>query len=74
MIGQFFSVTFLELSDLELPHRLMAAGSVLVIIGTIGAFVSSRRAKARKPRQRQVGNGSRARRAYDALPPPSVID
>ena len=39
MIEQFFSETFLELSDLELPHWLTAAGSVLVIVGTIGAGI-----------------------------------
>jgi hypothetical protein len=39
MIAHFFA----ELSALQLPHWLMIAGGVLVIVGTVGASVSSRR-------------------------------
>jgi len=46
MIAQFFIA---ELSALQLPHWLMIAGGVLVIVGTVGALVSSRRRAAAPP-------------------------
>ena len=46
MIAQFFVA---ELSALQLPHWLMIAGGVLVIVGTVGALVSSRRRAAASP-------------------------
>jgi hypothetical protein len=48
MIAQFFVA---ELSALQLPHWLMIAGVVLVIVGTVGALVSSRRRAAAPPEQ-----------------------
>jgi hypothetical protein len=48
MIAQFFVA---ELSALQLPHLLMIAGGVLVIVGTVGALVSSRRRAAATPEQ-----------------------
>lgn len=78
MFGKLFSAPaerFSELSAFELPHWLIVAGSVLVIVGAIGALVSSRRAGARKQPERQVRSAaSRPRRTSDALPPPSFID
>jgi len=46
MIALFFVA---ELSALQLPHWLMIAGGVLVIVGTVGALVSSRRRAAAPP-------------------------
>jgi hypothetical protein len=46
MIAQFFVA---ELSALQIPHWLMIAGGVLVIVGTVGALVSSRRRAAAPP-------------------------
>ena len=40
MTAQFFVA---ELSALQLPHWLMIAGGLLVVVGTVGALVSSRR-------------------------------
>ena len=40
MIAQFFIA---ELSALQLPHWLMIAGGVLVIVGTVGVWVLGRR-------------------------------
>jgi hypothetical protein len=46
MIAQFFLA---ELSTLQLPDWLMIAGGVLVIVGTVGGLVSSRRRAAAPP-------------------------
>jgi hypothetical protein len=46
MIAQFFVA---ELSALQIPHWLMIAGIVLVVVGTVGALVSSRRRAAAPP-------------------------
>jgi hypothetical protein len=46
MIAQFFIAA---LPALQLPHWLMIAGGVLVIVGTVGALVSSRRRAATPP-------------------------
>ena len=72
MIEQFFSETFLELSDLELPHWLTAAGSVLVIVGTIGAGIEPA-CEGSETATKKVGNVSRARRAYHAMRHPYVM-
>jgi hypothetical protein len=45
MIVQFFAAAVAELSALQLPHWLMIAGGVLVIVGTDGALVSNRRSR-----------------------------
>ena len=46
MIAQFFLA---ELSTLQLPDWLMIAGGVLVIVGAVGALVSSRRSREKQP-------------------------
>ena len=51
MIAQFFAAAFAELSTPQLPHWLMIAGSVLVIVGAVGALVSRRRRAAAPPEQ-----------------------
>jgi hypothetical protein len=51
MIAQFFAAAVAELSALQLPHWLMIAGSALVIVGAVGALVSSRRRAAASPEQ-----------------------
>jgi hypothetical protein len=43
MIAQLFAAVVAELSALQLPHWLIIAGSVLVIVGTVGVLVSGRR-------------------------------
>ena len=43
MIAQFFAAAVGELSALQLPHWLMIAGGVLVIVGTVGVWVLGRR-------------------------------
>ena len=40
MIAQFFAAAVTELSALQLPHWLMIAGGVLVMVGAIGVLVS----------------------------------
>jgi VIT1/CCC1 family predicted Fe2+/Mn2+ transporter len=50
MIVQFFVA---ELSALQLPHWLMIAGGVLVIVGAVGALVSSRRRAPAAPEPSQ---------------------
>ena len=42
MIAQFFAAAVVELSALQLPHWLMIAGGVLVVVGAIGVLVSGR--------------------------------
>jgi hypothetical protein len=79
MFGNFFSAAaarILELSALQLPHWFIVAGFVLVIAGTIGAFLSGRRASVREQPERRVGGGRAIprRRTSDALPPSSFTD
>jgi hypothetical protein len=42
MVAQFFAAAVVELSALQLPHWLMFAGGVLVVVGAIGVLVSGR--------------------------------
>jgi hypothetical protein len=51
MIVQFFAAAVAELSALQLPHWLMIAGGVLVIVGAVGALISNRRRAAATPEQ-----------------------
>lgn len=78
MLGNFFSAAaaiLLEPSAFELPHWLIVAGAVLVIVGTIGVLVCSRQASVRQQPEREIGSAPhRPRRTSDALPPPSFTD
>ena len=78
MFGDFFlaaAARLLEPSAFELPEWLIVGGSVLVVVGTIGGWLSSRRARVQKQPEPQAGSAPyRPRRTSDALPPPSFMD
>jgi len=42
MIAQLFAAAVAELATLQLPHWLVIAGGVLVVVGAIGVLVSGR--------------------------------